>query len=258
MKELLKRVHQARDEEGFTLGELLFVVVIIGILTLITLPIFSNQQKEGIRAALETDLRNAALAVVTETATNNGRYPAWVPSYSAQSMDNYIYMDQQKSNYQVFCLIGRNPALTETYYYSSTAGFVSTTPCPDVFAAGSNQMPFATANTIKLSGKKALITYHDGASSIVSSVRSQVNNLGFQIVDTKTQSEFAAMSDSQIAQYEVVFAMGRAWALGVEPELNSKHTLTRVVRLSKTETTLPLTHGHTLQAQSVYQTKVRK
>jgi type IV pilus assembly protein PilA len=68
------RQRMAQDESGFTLVELLVVMLILGILAAIAIPAFLNQREKANDADAKADVNTAQQAMETYQTDHNGSY----------------------------------------------------------------------------------------------------------------------------------------------------------------------------------------
>jgi prepilin-type N-terminal cleavage/methylation domain-containing protein len=147
---MLARLRSAidRDEGGFSLVELLVVIVVIGILAGIALPIFLNQRTKSYEAGLKSDLRTVANEVATQNTTNEDyRKTTWKTagtnavagaaiSGSGQIVGDSTSVGLSPGNtitwigatQSSFCVKASNPKAASDFYYSPTGG-ISDTAC---------------------------------------------------------------------------------------------------------------------------------
>ncbi|WP_432978017.1 prepilin-type N-terminal cleavage/methylation domain-containing protein [Dactylosporangium sp. CA-233914] len=94
MTQTLRRMQKKRaaGDGGFTLVELLVVVVIIGVLVAIAVPMYLNYRKGAANKSAESDVR-AAVSAVEQFYTENGNsYPA-----TANSSGDKLVFDKTES-----------------------------------------------------------------------------------------------------------------------------------------------------------------
>jgi len=93
MKAAINNLRLKRKDEGFTLVELLVVVVIIGVLVAIAIPMYGSYRKGAANKSAQSDVRGGITAVEQYYAENGNTYPTTVTggtgntalSFAAQS-----------------------------------------------------------------------------------------------------------------------------------------------------------------------------
>ncbi len=139
---------QRQRDAGFTLVELLVVMLIVGVLAGIAIPTFIQHRQSAYRTQLREDLRNAASAIESASVASGGDYTQhaalaggeilWTSStnpirtlvdYAGSPEDTVTIKRITSSSY---CLQANNASLglTETWEHDKATGFPVSGTCP--------------------------------------------------------------------------------------------------------------------------------
>lgn len=95
----------AKKQTGFTIVELLIVIVVIGILAAITIVAYNGVQRRANIAVAQSELKNATKSLEIKNA-ENGTYPVDLSSLNLKSSSKVSYQYSYSSADNTFCLTG--------------------------------------------------------------------------------------------------------------------------------------------------------
>ena len=130
--------------KGFTIIELLTVIVVVGILAAITIVAFNGVRQDAGGAVLQADLRNAATQLEADWLTG-GSYPANITDEVERSEGTNFEYSTDTAN---FCLTASSQNARTSYFYDSATQLLEEGSCPghEGFVDTGNQLLFSVGN----------------------------------------------------------------------------------------------------------------
>ncbi len=123
-----------KNKSGFTLVELLIVIVVIAILAAISIVAYNGIQTRTRETVLKTDLSNAAKQMELANA-DTGSYPSALPNNVTPSQDIVLSLSQTSTGY---CINGEYKNNTSIRWrYESTSGGLQQGLCSGAVISGS-------------------------------------------------------------------------------------------------------------------------
>lgn len=140
-----------KTKSGFTIVELLIVIVVIGILAAITIVAYNGVQDRAYTTTLKSDLSNASQQMELANATV-GSYPTTLPSDVKASPNVILSLSQATTGYCINAELSTKPSIQ--WRYDSANGGLQQGLCSGAVMSGSElgESPNLVTNTDFTSG----------------------------------------------------------------------------------------------------------
>lgn len=120
------------NTRGFTIVELLIVIVIIGILAALSFVAYSGIQKNAKVSVLKSDLQVAAGKLESDRWDIGGNYPATLEMANLQASEGTVfqYTVNNSTTPRTYCLTAVNATIVGTSFYVTNEGKIQDGVCP--------------------------------------------------------------------------------------------------------------------------------
>lgn len=145
---------KSKISPGFTIVELLIVIVVVAILAAITIVSYSGIRERAERAAVESALSTAAKKMELFAIHNGEVYPSSIPSEGEAEKNVDLSLSQTDSN-QSFCINGTYKDTSITMHIDSRKGSIAEGSCSGEVIADPGEKPTPVVTNLLSSPESA-------------------------------------------------------------------------------------------------------